>query len=623
MAPPRIADKLGRVLGGRFRLIAPLGTGASAHVYVAEDVRLRRRVAVKVLHPALAGDETFLRRFRGEAEAVAALRHPHLMQVFDWGEDEDGPYLVLEYLAGGSLRDMLDRGALLTPSQATLLGIDAGGALAHAHRRGLVHRDIKPANLLFDEEGRVVIADFGLARALAEAAWTEPAGAIAGTARYAAPEQAKGSRVDGKADVYALALVLIEAVTGQVPFAADTTIATLMARVDKDLIPPAALGPLASALAPAGAADPEDRIDAAALVTRLEDATADLPRPDALPVIVDDEDEGAADLTILPPSVLASTTSASGDGGVFDDAPPPLPKSRRRKRIVWTVVAVLVTLAALAIVLGRMGIVAAFWLPSHPVPELRGMTYTAALAEVEDEGFDVKRWVGAYSEDVPRGQIIEQDPAPASSLREQETVHVRVSKGPEPRAVPELTGKTADAAKATIEERRLVYAQADEYSDTVAKGVVIDWAPKGEDVPRDSPVTVRISLGREPKAIPDLVDKLYDEAKKALEDLGFIATRKDVFDDDVESGKVVSTAPPNGTESQPGEEVELVVSKGPDLVRVPDVSNLREGDAEERLQAAGLQLGNRFGPRNGRVFTTTPEAGTQVKRGSVVHIYTR
>src|SRR4051794_851944 len=231
----RIADQVGRVLGGRYRLLAPIGTGASAHVYTADDVRLRRRVAVKVLHAALADDEAFLRRFRAEAEAVATLRHPNIMNVYDHGEDDGSPYLVLELLGGGSLRAMLDRGHRLTPSQALLVGMDAARALDHAHRRGLVHRDIKPANLLFDDEGRLCIADFGLARALAEAAWTEPAGAVLGTARYASPEQVQGSSVDGKADVYALALVLIEAVTGQVPFAADTTIATLMARLNTPL----------------------------------------------------------------------------------------------------------------------------------------------------------------------------------------------------------------------------------------------------------------------------------------------------------------------------------------------------------------------------------------------------
>ena len=206
-----MTDLVGRVLSGRYRLIAPIGSGASAQVFLADDTRLRRRVAVKLLHAGLADDDGFLRRFRAEAQAAAALNHPNIVAVYDWGEDEGTPYLVTEYLAGGSLRAMLDQGVRLSPSQALLVGLEATRALDYAHRRGFVHRDIKPANLLFGEDERLRVADFGLARALAEAAWTEPAGAVLGTARYASPESARGEAVDGRADVYSLGLVLIEA----------------------------------------------------------------------------------------------------------------------------------------------------------------------------------------------------------------------------------------------------------------------------------------------------------------------------------------------------------------------------------------------------------------------------
>jgi len=284
VARSRLADQVGRVVGGRYRLLAPVGTGASADVYVADDVTLRRRVAVKVLHDALAGDEAFLRRFRAEAQTVASLRHPNIMGVFDWGEERDGPFLVLEYLGGGSLRDLLDRGSRVSISQAVLVGLEAARGLDYAHRRGLIHRDVKPANLLFDDEGRLAIADFGIARALAEATWTEPVGAVVGTVRYASPEQARGNSVDGRADVYALALVLVEAVTGAVPFAADTTIATLMGRLDRPIPVWPGIGALAPAIEAAGAPSPGQRVDAAGLVRLLESATRHLPRPTPLPL---------------------------------------------------------------------------------------------------------------------------------------------------------------------------------------------------------------------------------------------------------------------------------------------------------------------------------------------------
>ena len=282
---PSITDSIGRVLGDRYRLVSPLGTGASAHVFLADDVSLHRRVAIKVLHPALAGDTAFLKRFRAEARAVAALNHPNILQVYDWGEEDGSPYLVLEYLAGGSLRQVFDRGTLLTPEQAVHVGIQASAGLDYAHRRGLVHRDIKPANLLFDADGRLRIADFGLARALAEAAWTEPDGAILGTARYAAPEQVEGSVLDGKADVYALAIVLFEGVTGQAPFVGDTTISTLMARVGTLLPEHDALGPLNEVLVWAAAPEPDERYDAAAFAMRLQALAVALPDPEPLPLI--------------------------------------------------------------------------------------------------------------------------------------------------------------------------------------------------------------------------------------------------------------------------------------------------------------------------------------------------
>lgn len=279
MVTSGIADSVGRVLGERYRLTRPVGAGASAVVYAAEDVRLRRRVAVKLLHPGLAGEEAFLRRFHREAQAAASLRHPHILRVYDWGDDGGSPYLVMELLEGGTLRSMLDRGALLSAAQAAAIGAGAAKALAHAHRHGLVHRDIKPANLVFDDEGHLYVADFGLARALAEAAWTEPNGAVVGTARYASPELVRGEQLDAKADVYSLALVLVEAMTGQVPFAADTAVGSLMGRLARPLEPPAETGPLAAVLTAAGTLTAADRLDAVTFARRLDEVGARLPFP--------------------------------------------------------------------------------------------------------------------------------------------------------------------------------------------------------------------------------------------------------------------------------------------------------------------------------------------------------
>src|SRR4051794_28811954 len=285
MAMSGLTDLAGRVLADRYRLLAPIGSGSSGRVYVADDVRLRRRVAVKVLHGALADDAGFLRRFRAEAQLAASLHHPNVVTVFDWGEDAV-PFMVLELLSGGSLRGMLDGGIRLSPAQAAHTGRYVAAALSYAHSRGLVHRDIKPANLLFDEHGAVRVADFGLARALAEASWTEPTGALVGTARYAAPEQGTGATLDARADLYALGVVLVESVTGRVPDVADTLIGTLAVRARVPLAAPEELGALVPVVERAGRTQPSERYpDAITMADALTDASRHLPPPGPLTLV--------------------------------------------------------------------------------------------------------------------------------------------------------------------------------------------------------------------------------------------------------------------------------------------------------------------------------------------------
>ena len=623
-----MAEQVGRVLGDRYRLVGHIGTGASAHVFEAEDVTLRRRVAVKVLHAALAGDEPFLRRFRAEAQQAAALNHPNVMRVFDWGESEDGPYLVLEHLGGGSLRDMLDRGHLLSTSQALLVGLEAARALDYAHRRGLVHRDIKPANLLFDEEGRLCIADFGLARALAEAAWTEPAGTVLGTARYASPEQAQGASVDGKSDVYSLALVLIEAVTGRVPFTADTTIATLMARVGAPLVPPDELGPLAPVVARAGTADPDQRCDARELARALDQVAKQLPAPAPLPLaglssdvtVVDEEPGGLTELGAPAPrlfDVEAEGVTAAPPGPATELEI--LPAARRR-RLRWrwvALAAVLVGLAAAgayAFILARV--------PTHPVPSLLQKTVAQARAEVADEDFAVVVRGQRFDEHVGAGLILEQDPA-RGRLREDGAIEVVVSKGAAPRDVPDLTGLDQAAAGQRLAASGFAAKVVTEHSEDRPKGAVLGWSPKGLQA-KGAEVVVVVSSGPAPRDVPDVSGRTFEEAARVLAGVGLEAARAEVFSDDVAPGRVVSTRPGAGAKAARDSTVTVNVSKGPDLVTVPNVVGRTVAEATAAVQAAGLQVNGVFGPpRAQRVILTDPQAGTQLKRGQGVSLYSR
>lgn len=618
-----MAERVGRVLGGRYRLMAPIGAGASAQVYLADDVTLSRRVAIKALHPALADDESFLRRFRAEARTVAALRHPHIVAVHDWGEDEDGPYLVLEHLAGGSLRSLLDAGGRLTPSQAVRVGLEAARALEHAHRRGLVHRDVKPANLLFDEDGRVAIADFGLARALAEAAWTEPMGAVLGTARYASPEQATGGSVDGRADVYSLALTLVEAVTGRVPFAADTTIATLMARVDRRLDAPPELGPLGPVLERAAHPDVESRLDAVGLVHALEELASSVERPAPLPLaggaVVDlDADQDATQLPRGDRQRALDLYDHEADDDSSQWAPVERDDGRRRRR--WPRVLVALILAIGLAAGGAYAFVEARK-PTHPVPRLRGMTLAEARARLAPLDLELRQGASVFDEDVERGRIVEQDPS-LGRLKEGETVTVVVSKGAEPRAVPSLEGLDEAAAVEAVEQAGFVPEVERRHHEEAEKGTVLEWSPRDGRHEKGSTVTIVVSDGKAPRTIPGILGELYDKAKDALARLGFGVQREEAFSDKVAAGHVVSTRPAPGQRHPFGAEVVVVVSKGPEKVAVPNVVGKSVDDAVRMIEAAGLRVGGPYGPPNSRrAYSTSPEAGTKVSRGSVVDLY--
>lgn len=676
MATSRIADSVGRVLGGRYRLTRPLGVGASAHVYAAEDVRLRRRVAVKVLHPALAAEEAFLRRFRRESQAVAALRHPNILRVYDWGEDDGAPYLVMELLEGGSLRSMLDRGALLSPAQAASVGTDAAKALDYAHRHGFVHRDIKPANLLFDDEGRVSIADFGLALALAEATWTEPAGAVIGTARYASPELVRGEHLDSKADVYSLALVLVEAVTGQVPFVADTAFGTLMARVGRSLVVPAELGPLKPVLESAGAADPAARLDALSLARALEAVAVKLPMPAPLSLARpleaglierDDispteipgrtklfdraewEDDPVAD---APPTAVVAAGRAPwgpaapaapvadhpsiGSGGAEPPsttaaerrltAPPP-PASgpprapRRRRRILLAVAAVVVLLAgggaAWAVGSGRLK-------PREPVPSLVGLQQSAAQATLAREHLALVVDSRSYDPQRPVGAVLSQIQPPGTKLRQGSHVHVALSLGPQPIPVPPLKNDDLKAAEQVLQNLGLKWTTNQIPDMTVPAGAVIRSTPDSGTLLPGQSVAITVSTGKPTKAVPAIAvgTEKYTDAAAALTQAGFVVNETQDYDNTVPAGDVTGVNPPPGTMATVGSTITVAVSKGPHYVNVPSVRGDSVGAASQALGAAGFNVAGVKGNPVNTVKGTDPAAGTQVLYGTSVTILT-
>ncbi len=644
VALTRMADQIGRVLAGRYRLLAPIGAGGSAQVYLAEDTRLRRRVAIKILHESYADDDGFIRRFHSEAQAAAGLNHPHLLAVYDWGDD-DVPFLVTEFIGGGSLRAMLDKGRRLSLSQATLIGIQAARGLDHAHRQGLVHRDLKPANLLFGDDGRLRIADFGLARAIADAAVTEPAGAVLGTARYASPEQAQGKPLTGRSDIYALSLVLVESVTGEVPFAVDTTIGTLMARVADDVPVPERLGVLRPILRSAGAVNPDNRPDAARLATLLVRASEDLDEPEPLPlagaiVLPDVDIELDRDPTMLP------QPSQRPDHGVeleevlpepvpVDAGPGRLARRRNRREAKRAakraeaghrgrrlLVGALVLVGLLLVTAGGYGIYQ-ITRPEHEVPNLRGQRIGEIDALVGDLGFDVVL-VGTRANGTAPGDVVGQEPSSGETLREGQTLTVEVSRGPELIDVPTgLTGGTVEQAGQRIRQAGFrVGWVAHKYNEQVVAGTVQNAPLAFAQLPRGSAINLVVSDGPRPRVIPDdLVGQSYDAAAAELQELGLVATREERADLDAPEGSVIAVNPDPGTSVPRDSSVTLVVAIH--LVEVPDVVGMDPSDATDTLEAAGLTVDGVVGPANRDVVDTSPRPGAMVDPGSSVTLYTR
>jgi serine/threonine protein kinase/beta-lactam-binding protein with PASTA domain len=650
VASPHLAEQVGRVLDGRYRVVAPIGTGASAAVYLADDTVLRRRVAVKILHAALAGDQGFLKRFQAEAHVAAGLSHPNVMRVIDWGESaESGPFLVLEYLGGGSLRSLLDHGEPLSVEQATHIGIQAARALDYAHRRGLVHRDVKPANLLFDEEGRLAIADFGLARALAEAAWTEPGGSMLGTARYASPEQVRGTSLDGRADVYSLGLVLIEAVTGTVPFTADTVIATLTARLDKHVDIPQEMDILGPVVAAAMHPDPEQRLNSGELVERLEEIARELPAPGRLTlpgaIGISVNTAGDFDETMLPAAGEVSSVSVEAR-----PLPPESPSTKRfvlrRKRRKDDVarmidgskskkrrfriplpspMRVLTTLLVAALLAGA-GV--GGWLLYYKtgreltVPVLTALTTDGArlAAEQADVRINLQE---VFSEDVPPGDTIEQDPLPGDKVHTREPVTVKVSKGPAPREVTSVVGQQIDQVRGQFEEKGIVVATEDRFDEVAPKGKIFEQQPADGTVPKGGTVKFVVSGGPKPRIVPSVNGMTQEAAVAAITAQQLKVNITEDFNETVPAGQVAGTKPGSGASVGRDSTVSLVISKGPQLVAIPPVIGKSATAAESALIAAGLKVTNTYGPVGGTVFATNPAAGAKVKKGSGIALYTQ
>lgn len=628
---PNTMDLTGRVLSSRYRLLGGVGMGSSGVVYSATDVNLKRQVAVKVLHRGYNADLAFLRRFRAEAQLAANLHHHNIVSVFDWGEDEV-PYLVLELLEGGSLRSMLDEGVRLTPAQACHVGMQVCAALEYSHNRSIVHRDIKPANLLFDEHGIVRVADFGLARALAEASFTEPSGAVIGTARYASPEQASGVALDGRSDLYSLALVLHEAVSGKVPFAGDTVTSTLASRISHDVVADKKLGVLGSVIERAGCANPDDRYpDAATMFKALNDISQVLPKPGPLTLVPEEGlvvDPNPTNIVIQPTN-LFDQEAGGGEIDLTDREMSPEAVSARfhkqeklerrfgKKQYMGAVAFSLVLAVLLAGIFSFVSNASA----TVVVPNVAGMQKDVASAKIATTGLRVT-FKETYSDD-PVGSVLRTSPSAGDYADSSASVTLTLSKGPKPINAVDVIGEKMSPADArtALEALGFIVIERREFNEEVAKDSLISTDPAtNKKLAPESTITLVISDGPKPVDIPAVAGKSFDEASAALSAVPFKVARRDDFSDTVAIGTVIGSEPASG-QAQKNSTVTIIVSKGPDIVMVPNVIGLSVEAASTKLSEVGLVAdvqGYRVG---GKVRAMDPLPSTKLKRGAKVTLF--
>lgn len=669
---------LGAVVDGRYVIAGRIARGGMATVYRARDKRLERDVAIKLMHRHLAESPDFTARFNREARAAARLSSAYVVTVHDQGVWDSGDgrhaYLVMEYVPGPDVRSELIRTGSFTLGTALAITEQTLRALSSAHSAGIVHRDVKPENVMLTSrippvsiferpEIHAKVADFGLARAVTSVSPTT--GQAMGTVTYMAPEVITTGVAEAPADVYAVGIMLYEFLTGELPFQAETPIATAYMHINEpmphvaeqaDWIPAS----LDSFIALLTAKDASQRpANGEEALRELLAITRSIPEEDLIrriPVIPapqsdgeddDGEDDAppdpkplpAAPTTTMPmpgpvpPDGAAPAAEPIPPGGADDGngarrlrrrrtdlrhETPELPGRRRRQgRRAWAALAILLAVALTAVL---------WYFRAGPgkrvtIPAVAGQTYEQALSSLREEGLTARRR-NVYSDTVPSGSVVSTDPGGGGRVHPSRVVTVTVSRGVEQVTVPDLSGLSAQEARRRLGSARLVYREAAVYSESVDEGRVVSQSVAADTaVNHDSAVTVTISKGRQPIRVPNVVGKSEADANNAIRKAGLTVSRQEEHSDTVAQGVVISQDPSKGTVHR-GDPVTVVVSQGPELVDVPNVVDMRREEATTTLQNAGFQVqaDNVFGGYFGIVRSQSPAAGTKARKGTGVKI---
>ncbi|MDO5661620.1 MAG: Stk1 family PASTA domain-containing Ser/Thr kinase [Brachybacterium sp.] len=671
---PSTSPDTGLLLDGRYRIEDLVARGGMATVYRGRDERLDRTVALKLMHPHLAQDPALAARFTREARAAARLSHPHVVPVYDQGEDQDRAYLAMELIEGETLRTRLQREGALTARESLRITADVLSALDAAHTAGIVHRDIKPENILLAPDGRVKVADFGLARATGSG--SSSTGALLGTVAYTSPEIITRGIADERSDLYAVGILLYEMLTGEQPFTGEQAVHIAFQHVHEDIPAPSSRtasvprtldGLVTWAAARRPGARPRDarallaaireqrtslapRVLDAPPVAREAQSTQDVPRLTA------SLDQAVQDIEALPrsfPSVPADTASADDTAKTDDtvvavtdvadraDEPDesghlvvlPLPRPRRGRHAegrqrAGSPLARGAAAAALALSLAAAAWGGSQWYATagpggeRTVPVLAGTPLADAESALAAEDLDA-RTRETYSDTVPAGHVISADPAPGTAIQRDSPVTLVVSRGEQTFAVPTVEGLPLEDARAEVDAVSLVLVEDDSaWSEDVPAGEVISQSAAAEALPEGGEVHVVVSDGPEPIHIPDVTGESTAQARSILEDRGFVVATAEAHSGSVPEGAVIAQSPTGGT-GQRGDTVSMTISLGPEMVTVPDVFRQEEAAARTALEDAGFSVEvahDKGDPVLGLVYEQSAAGGSEKPKGSTITI---
>ena len=629
-----MSDLTGELIDGRYQLLRQVANGGMASIYEAIDTRLDRKVAVKIMHSHLAQDEAFVSRFIKEAKAAAALSHPNIVAVQDQGWNQSGVpavFLVMELIEGHTLREYLNERGRFEIKDAINYLTPILSALAAAHALGIVHRDIKPENILISKEGRIKIADFGLARGeLIGSTMTAESSVILGSVSYLSPEQVQRGIADSRSDVYAAGIVAYEMLTGEKPFSAESPIQIAYMHVNEEI--PRLRSKrkeiskdLDDLIASATAKNPDERPRTAGeFLDKLQQIQIDLdPRKNQMDLGLD-----------LPVEPIREKVRKKVKEDIPVKAPEPVvettkeirrkeeKKQRASKRVRRNRKVALI----LAVALGVGG----WWTLVGPgsrvvVPSIVGGTFDEAVNVISPLGLTAVVVENRFDEEIPKSKIIESIPAGGGKVDAGGTVKLIVSKGPERYSVPMTTGLTPEAAQAALKKFPLLVGKINEvFNSEIPKGFVISTSPaSGASVKRDTPINLLVSKGIEQVALVSYLGKSGEQALNELTEAGFTVEAGYAFNETVPELAVISQNPPGGTTADKGSKVTILISKGPRNTVIPKtIITMEAKAAQQMLEALGLKvkvvaIGNN---RKKVVKKVSPAVNTSVKRGSLVTI---